>query len=170
MKHFAPIDQLLQRLMPPTRGHDLKRHTPQAAAMGLTDAPHTGARLETPATHAGRRKFCRMPPTRGHDLKRRALRNRLSALQDAPHTGARLETTRAPCRMKKPFAMPPTRGHDLKLRCHEIITLRREMPPTRGHDLKLRSQHGHTILPFDAPHTGARLETSGCLHSLLTGM
>ena len=60
-------------------------------ALGLHDAPHTGARLETEV--GGHRFFAerRMPPTRGHDLKpvRVSLKRRINM-------------------------MPPTRGHDLK--------------------------------------------------------
>ena len=58
--------------------------------------------------------------------------------------------------------MPPTRGHDLKHRLPDNAWDRVEMPPTRGHDLKQLI----FWLPFvkmDAPHTGARLETSPSL-------
>ena len=34
-----------------------------------------------------------------------------------------------------------------------------KMPPTRGHDLKLNA-HFNNTLGNDAPHTGARLETT----------
>ena len=34
------------------------------------------------------------------------------------------------------------------------------MPPTRGHDLKLKLFHGELGQRWDAPHTGARLETT----------
>ena len=33
------------------------------------------------------------------------------------------------------------------------------MPPTRGHDLKLCTRSKGNSLKYDAPHTGARLET-----------
>ena len=57
--------------MPPTRGHDLKPRLAVWAGLGVGDAPHTGARLET---------------LYEADLTIRWL--------DAPHTGARLETSR----------------------------------------------------------------------------
>ena len=54
--------------------------------------------------------------------------------------------------------MPPTRGHDLK-HFLEVEKGRRErMPPTRGHDLKLLGIRTRSWI-WDAPHTGARLET-----------
>ena len=58
----------------------------------ITDAPHTGARLET----LWMMKRCR-------------------PWSDAPHTGARLETD-ALAFDGNGLMMPPTRGHDLKLR------------------------------------------------------
>ena len=36
--------------MPPTRGHDLKHIPIERIRRSSTDAPHTGARLETPTT------------------------------------------------------------------------------------------------------------------------
>ena len=62
--------------------------------------------------------------------------------------------------LKYAAEMPPTRGHDLKhTGCRDQLQLEM-MPPTRGHDLKLvgRGSIGSRLL--DAPHTGARLETS----------
>ena len=56
--------------MPPTRGHDLKHSEIPPPELWPSDAPHTGARLET--------TICGCPQQ--------------GALRDAPHTGARLET------------------------------------------------------------------------------
>ena len=75
--------------MPPTRGHDLKRLTLKWQT-DITDAPHTGARLET-----ARPQFEVVQPG------------------DAPHTGARLETGGIGG-AESGETMPPTRGHDLK--------------------------------------------------------
>ncbi len=58
----------------------------------ITDAPHTGARLETFQKVANATKE-----------------------GDAPHTGARLETLLI-SHLILYLLMPPTRGHDLKLR------------------------------------------------------
>ena len=78
--------------MPPTRGHDLKHETLKPHRKAETDAPHTGARLETFMGLPPLQKEKGMPPTRGHDLK--------------------------PCTATATAAiwprMPPTRGHDLK--------------------------------------------------------
>ena len=56
--------------------------------------------------------------------------------------------------------MPPTRGHDLKHKIAMTVLRHRLMPPTRGHDLKQRGHKGSGRGGGDAPHTGARLETS----------
>ena len=124
-----------------------------------SDAPHTGARLETPFRAGSGHNFGRMPPTRGHDLKHR--QPRADALRPA---------------------MPPTRGHDLKLFHHRILRRRARdaphtgarletsfsaaavrtairCPPRRGHDLKRHASHSLPPSSTDAPHTGARLGT-----------
>ena len=54
--------------------------------------------------------------------------------------------------------MPPTRGHDLKLDWDRAYSGYCGMPPTRGHDLK-RNRRSVLRGGWDAPHTGARLET-----------
>ena len=55
--------------------------------------------------------------------------------------------------------MPPTRGHDLKpLNLYKAEAVK-VMPPTRGHDLKPAILHNISLDEYDAPHTGARLET-----------
>ena len=56
--------------------------------------------------------------------------------------------------------MPPTRGHDLKQLALGVAPELKQMPPTRGHDLKLRCAARCTTGLRDAPHTGARLETT----------
>ena len=123
--------------MPPTRGHDLK---PTAAydPSKKADAPHTGARLETFSQSW-----------------------QAQAIHDAPHTGARLETS-LKAQVIQRAAMPPTRGHDLKHQLRPACRGRQSgMPPTRGHDLKLAVACKKAKEPVsDAPHTGARLETS----------
>ena len=103
----------------------------------ITDAPHTGARLETSDIPAPTGDRSAMPPTRGHDLKP------------------------GKCRADgDPHPMPPTRGHDLKHKLCIVCGSDPLMPPTRGHDLK------QLVVPVpgppdgDAPHTGARLETA----------
>ena len=61
-----------------------------------SDAPHTGARLETDIPRCPNLER-KMPPTRGHDLKLKLglITWNGETLQDAPHTGARLETARS---------------------------------------------------------------------------
>ena len=56
--------------------------------------------------------------------------------------------------------MPPTRGHDLKRVLSAGGLCSGAMPPTRGHDLKRLYRFAHSLILPDAPHTGARLETS----------
>ena len=82
-----------------------------------------------------------MPPTRGHDLKH---------LNYASKQNIR--------------KMPPTRGHDLKHKITIREKTRSQMPPTRGHDLKRAKELFCCVLAFDAPHTGARLETTTLLY------
>ncbi len=129
--------------MPPTRGHDLKlsQHAPLQET--LKDAPHTGARLETILPCLSWLN-ARMPPTRGHDLKLVRI-----------------------VRLRIRFAMPPTRGHDLKRLSQTMPTSSIRMPPTRGHDLKPLGISCGTATGQDAPHTGARLETSWPEHEIL---
>ena len=79
-------------MMPPTRGHDLKRVIGVPHNFLQEDAPHTGARLETRSNAAHCSAKCWMPPTRGHDLKHILNAAGFRAAEDAPHTGARLET------------------------------------------------------------------------------
>ena len=55
--------------------------------------------------------------------------------------------------------MPPTRGHDLKHDNGSWNSLCNLMPPTRGHDLKPHYHLRDNYKEYDAPHTGARLET-----------
>ena len=70
MKHFVLPSLRKRGKMPPTRGHDLKQASGPALIQSIKDAPHTGARLETPAVCQVDAPLIRMPPTRGHDLKR----------------------------------------------------------------------------------------------------
>ena len=100
------------------------------------DAPHTGARLETKIVKDGT-TLAMMPPTRGHDLKPHGSGICCRFCRDAPHTGARLETS-AP----------------------GLRAVYQRMPPTRGHDLKHFTNCSYRRYTGDAPHTGARLETS----------
>ena len=60
----------MKNMMPPTRGHDLKRKMEYSHSKSKPDAPHTGARLETSSRKFIPSRLSRMPPTRGHDLKR----------------------------------------------------------------------------------------------------
>ena len=121
------------------------------------DAPHTGARLET---EIGNRSIIweRMPPTRGHDLKLvRIVRLRIRFAMP-PTRGHDLKQARWNSSIAVEL-MPPTRGHDLKLQ-HIVLEVEQErMPPTRGHDLKQEAKEGTRPTLWDAPHTGARLET-----------
>ena len=64
------------------------------------------------------------------------------------------------CRYPQSWWMPPTRGHDLKRVSLSRAISRPKMPPTRGHDLK-HTPTREAGLTLDAPHTGARLETTG---------
>ena len=138
--------------MPPTRGHDLKLYLRSCAPLRLSDAPHTGARLET-LTETTIRDTVRMPPTRGHDLKQTNT-SCFRKLRDAPHTGARLETIRR-IDVNDDCLMPPTRGHDLKPAYVRRTSNGHPMPPTRGHDLK---QEGAPAMITDKercpPHGG----------------
>ena len=101
----------------------------------ITDAPHTGARLETCQARASTRPNRLMPPTRGHDLK-------LSGLQFPEFL----------------FRMPPTRGHDLK-HWRRISRKAGHDAPHTGARLETAILRNGHILGGDAPHTGARLET-----------
>ena len=65
--------------------------------------------------------------------------------------------------------MPPTRGHDLKLKQYEVMKSALGMPPTRGHDLKHATTFNKPYLLYDAPHTGARLETRSASSSVGVG-
>ena len=47
LKPLRDDDVVGLRRMPPTRGHDLILMEDLAAVKGKSDAPHTGARLET---------------------------------------------------------------------------------------------------------------------------
>ena len=107
----------------------------------ITDAPHTGARLETLIWENIDSTSNKMPPTRGHDLKRIGIFGRLLSRK-----------------------MPPTRGHDLKPYHQNRGKWFPGMPPTRGHDLKHLKLKAGPISTSDAPHTGARLETLGVAH------
>ena len=142
----------------------------------ITDAPHTGGRLETRSGRHLRRYGRLMPPTRGHDLKPGALPRRQRAGRDAPHTGARLETrdvytalgwrpedaphtgarleTNSSSFSSDPSKMPPTRGHDLKRLSQIMPTSSIRMPPTRGHDLKLLFVGGCIGIFGCPPHGG----------------
>ncbi len=142
--------------MPPTRGHDLKLQFAGVCPQWPGDAPHTGARLETNHfldTSVGRWDA----PHTGARLETWLAQSAFMDNPDAPHTGARLETQKIG-RDGHKWRMPPTRGHDLKpdLRCKQGAD--HKMPPTRGHDLKPHLLLGIPLF-FDAPHTGARLET-----------
>ena len=55
--------------------------------------------------------------------------------------------------------MPPTRGHDLKLKMAKIIGYRRMDAPHTGARLETSSIGISPTTFHDAPHTGARLET-----------
>ena len=116
--------------MPPTRGHDLKLFRVGFTELEKSDAPHTGARLETGAAVDA---LCGvlMPPTRGHDLKHQRLPRESDLRQ-----------------------MPPTRGHDLKHRSALSVQRLRSMPPTRGHDLKPVVQQFNAIADKRCPPHG----------------
>ena len=157
LKLICENAEVAEKMMPPTRGHDLKLSFSAPRRGIINDAPHTGARLETPPPchsfsahqmpptrghdlkhHA---VFCNqpgrwMPPTRGHDLKHRSSAWCTQERSDAPHTGARLETNHTVKKAKGPTGMPPTRGHDLKPYRAGEVSRSKLMPPTRGHDLK----------------------------------
>ena len=47
LETFTTVRDTTPYLMPPTRGHDLKRVVADCPSIQCADAPHTGARLET---------------------------------------------------------------------------------------------------------------------------
>ena len=103
------------------------------------DAPHTGARLETIILCALFLLLAMMPPTRGHDLKLQIGRHAIFEGSDAPHTGARLETCKA------------------GILSHRSL----QDAPHTGARLETSSPSCSKMARTDAPHTGARLETDG---------